>query len=99
MLTDRAHLSLAPSPACLPGPAEETQQCADAATEHVRFLEEKAEADGKEHEAALAALQQELDGARCVLWGGCCCTAGRAVGAGVGVCCRRGQKEGWSQHG
>lgn len=42
--------------------AEETQQCADAATEHVRFLEEKAETDRTEAEAAAAALQAQLEG-------------------------------------
>lgn len=45
-------------------PADETQQCADTATEHVRFLEEKAEADRAEHEAAVAALQQQLETAQ-----------------------------------
>ena len=45
-------------------PADETQQCADAATEHVRFLEEKQEADSSEHEAAVAALQQQLEAAQ-----------------------------------
>ena len=51
-----------PCLACLA--ADETQQCADAATEHVRFLEEKQEADSSEHEAAVAALQQQLEAAQ-----------------------------------
>lgn len=62
-------LSCAPTPSLLwPSladcPAEETQQCADTATEHVGFLEEKVEADRSEHEAAAAALQEQLEAAR-----------------------------------
>lgn len=45
-------------------PAEEAQQCADTATEHVRFLEEQVEKDRSEHEAAAAAVQEQLDAAR-----------------------------------
>lgn len=48
--------------------AEETQQCADAATEHVRFLEEKAETDRAEAEAAAAALQTQLEGVQVGDW-------------------------------
>lgn len=61
---------LTPTPwlgACPLLPAEEVQQCADAATEHVRFLEEQAEQSTAAHETALAALQGELEGVRCVL--------------------------------
>jgi hypothetical protein len=52
-----------PSPPAL-SLADETQQCADAATEHVRFLEEKLEGDRAEAEAAAASLQAALEGAQ-----------------------------------
>ena len=51
-------------PPSLPCTADETQQCADAATEHVRFLEEKQDGDRAEHEAAVAALQEQLESAQ-----------------------------------
>lgn len=47
----------------LPG-AEETQQCKDAAAEHVSFLEEKAEQEAAAHEAALSDIQNQLSAAR-----------------------------------
>lgn len=59
--------SLQESVATLEAQLKETQECADAAAEHVKFLEEKAEqeaasaeAEKKELEAATEALRQEM---------------------------------------
>lgn len=85
--TYASRLALPPMPPC--PTAEETQQCADAATEHVRFLEEKGESERAEAEAAAAALQAQLEGVQVTarrLVGG---RAGphREVQGCCGVCC------------